>query len=166
MEIILNSVQIIQPGTALHKKKRSLLIKNGKIEKINNTPISGRNAIDGKGMMLSIGWFDMRSNFCDPGYEHKEDLASGSNTAAAGGFTEVALLPNTHPVIQTKNEISYLISRNESQLTQLHPYAAVTVDTKGEEMTEMIDLHYAGAVAFTDGDHPIWHTNVLLKSLQ
>jgi dihydroorotase len=68
--------------------------------------------------------------------------------------------------VQTKNEISYLIKGNDSQLVQIHPLAAVTRNNKGEELTEMIDLHEAGAVAFTDGLKPIWHTDILLKSLQ
>jgi dihydroorotase len=86
--------------------------------------------------------------------------------AATGGFTEVMLLPNTIPVIQSKNGVSYLISKNGSNLTQIHPSAAVTIDTKGEELTEMIDLQNSGAVAFTDGEKPIWQTDILLKSLQ
>ena len=113
-----------------------------------------------------MGWFDMNAAFGDPGYEHKEDLQSGLAAAAAGGFTGLALLPNTKPVTQTKNAVSYLTMGNRSNLTQIHPIAAVTIDTKGEELTEMIDLHEAGAIAFSDGTEPLWHSDILMKTLQ
>jgi len=67
--------------------------------------------------------------------------------------------------INSKNEVSYLLSNNSTNLTQVHPIAALTVDTNGEDLTEMIDLHHAGAVAFSDGDNPVWQTDILLKSL-
>ncbi|HET7178202.1 MAG TPA: dihydroorotase, partial [Chryseosolibacter sp.] len=94
------------------------------------------------------------------------DLESGLQAAVAGGFTELAMLPNTVPCVQTKNEISYLVRGNGSRLVQIHPMASVTQNNKGEELTEMIDLHEAGAVAFTDGLKPVWHTDIFLKSLQ
>jgi len=84
---------------------------------------------------------DMRANFADPGLEQKEDLNSGRKAAAAGGFTEVALIPNTEPAIQSKNDVSYITSRNPNQLVQLHPIGAITRDCKGEDLTEMIDMH-------------------------
>ncbi len=70
------------------------------------------------------------------------------------GFTEIAVLPNTTPTVQTKNEVSYLIKENDNSLVQIHPLASVTRNNKGEELTEMIDLHEAGAAAFTDGLKP------------
>jgi len=84
----------------------------------------------------------------------------------AGGFTEIALLPNTSPSVETKNAISYLTRNNEDQLVTYYPLASVTRGNKGEELTEMIDLHRAGAVGFTDGLKPLWHTDIFLKALQ
>jgi dihydroorotase len=72
----------------------------------------------------------------------------------------------THPTVQTKNEISYITQGNNNRLVQLHTLAAITKNCKGEELTEMIDLHEAGAVAFTDGLKSVWHTDIFLKSLQ
>src|SRR5690606_34225439 len=104
-----------------------------------------------EGMLLSPGWFDLGTFVGDPGLEHKEDINSVAKAAAAGGFTEIAVLPNTSPSVQTKNEISYLTRNNDNRLLQIHALASVTRNNKGEELTEMIDLHEAGAVAFTDG---------------
>jgi dihydroorotase len=167
MDILIKSVQVIAQNSANHKKKVDVLISNGKIKSIGKNVVPEKaKVIDGKGMILTAGWFDMRANFCDPGLEHKEDLFSGMEAAAAGGFTGVALLPNTHPVIQSKNDVKYVSQRTADNLVEVHPMAAVTIDTKGEDFTEMIDLHEAGAIAFTDGNEPIWQSDILLKSLQ
>jgi len=117
-------------------------------------------------MFLSTGWFDLGAFVGDPGLEHKEDLQSLAKAAQAGGFTEVAVLPNTQPVIQSKNEATFISRNNDSRLVQIYPMAAVTRNCKGEELTEMIDLREAGAVAFTDGLHSLWHTDIFLKALQ
>lgn len=167
MDILLENVEIMNGISPFNKKKTNVHIKNGLIEAIGPEVKSGASVvIDASDLVLSIGWFDMRANFADPGFEYKEDLSSGSDAASAGGFTEVALLPNTQPVIQTKNDVSYIKSKSSLLLTQFHPIAAVTIDNKGTELTEMIDLHQAGAVAFSDGDIPVWHTDICLKTLQ
>ncbi|UII20344.1 dihydroorotase [Fulvivirga ligni] len=164
--ILIKSAQIINEGSPFHGKKTNVQIKNGKIVYIGDNTPKADKTIEAKGMYLSAGWFDMRAVFADPGSEHKEDLRSGVATAAAGGFTGVAVLPNNHPVTQGKNDVKYLQSINTESLTQIYPIAAVTLGCKGEELTEMIDLHTAGAAAFSDGLNPIWHTDILLKSLQ
>ncbi len=166
MKIVIQSAQIFDKQSPFHKKEKNVLIQNGKITKISDKNISGDKVIKAEGMLLSPGWFDLGTFIGDPGLEHKEDIDSGTSAAMAGGFTEIAILPNTVPAIQTKNDVSYLMSGNGNRLVQTHAMASVTKNNKGEELTEMIDLHEAGAVAFTDGLKPIWHTDILLKTLQ
>ncbi len=166
MKILIRSALIVSPQSPFHKKKKNVLIQNGRIEEIGDKNYSADKVIEAEGMILSAGWFDLGTFVGDPGQEQKEDLLSLAKTAAAGGFTEVAVLPNTHPTIQSKNEVSYVTANNESRLVQIHALAAVTKNCKGEELTEMIDLHEAGAIAFTDGLKPVWHTDIFLKSLQ
>jgi dihydroorotase len=166
MKILIRSALIVSPQSPFHKKKKNVLIQNGRIEEIGDKNYSADKVIEAEGMILSAGWFDLGTFVGDPGQEQKEDLFSLAKTAAAGGFTEVAVLPNTHPTIQSKNEVSYVTANNESRLVQIHALAAVTKNCKGEELTEMIDLHEAGAIAFTDGLKPVWHTDIFLKSLQ
>lgn len=166
MKILIQSPKIISPGSPHHLKKRNVLITNGRISDIGEKNFSADKVIDADGMLLSIGWFDLGCFVGDPGFEQKEDLLSLAKAAAAGGFTEVAVLPNTQPSIQTKNEIAYIIQGNETRLVKIHAMAHVTKGGKGEELTEMIDLHEAGAIAFTDGLKPIWHTDIFLKALQ
>lgn len=166
MKILIRSAQILSSQSPFHKKIKNVLIQNGRIDEIGDKNYTADKVIEAEGMILSPGWFDLGACVGDPGHENREDLSSLAKAAAAGGFTEVAVLPNTLPTVQTKNEVSYITGNNESRLVQVHALAAVTRNCKGEELTEMIDLHEAGAVAFTDGLKPVWHTDIFLKSLQ
>ena len=166
MKILIRSALILSTRSPFHKKKKNVLIQNGRIEEIGDKNYSADRVIEAEGMVLSAGWFDLGAFVGDPGLEQKEDLLSLCKTAAAGGFTEVAVLPNTQPTVQSKNEVSYITRNNENRLVQIHALAAVTKNCKGEELTEMIDLHESGAIAFTDGLKPVWHTDIFLKSLQ
>lgn len=166
MKILIQSPEILDAGSPFHKKEKNVLIQNGRITAIGDKNFSADKVIKAEGMKLSTGWFDLGTYIGDPGLEYKEDLESGVRAAAAGGFTGIAMLPNTQPCVQTKNEVSYIVRGNENRLVQVYPMASVTQNNKGEELTEMIDLHAAGAVAFTDGLRPVWHTDIFLKSLQ
>jgi dihydroorotase len=166
MKILIQNAEILDPNSPFHQKEKNVLINNGRIAEIGDKNYSADKVVKADGMKLSTGWFDLGTYVGDPGLEHKEDLDSVSKAAAAGGFTEIAVLPNTSPSVQTKNEVSYITRGNDTRLVEIHAMAAVTKNNKGEELTEMIDLHEAGAIAFTDGLKPIWHTDILLKALQ
>jgi dihydroorotase len=166
MKILIKSADIIDPGNTFHKKKKNVLIEDGIIKSVSDKDFKADEVIDAAGLKLSPGWFDMRCAIRDPGFEHKEDINSVSIAAAAGGFTGVACLPNTNPVIQTKDVISYIKTKSAGTILDIYPIAALTIGSKGEELTEMIDLHHGGAVAFSDGNKPIWHSDVLYKALQ
>lgn len=166
MKILIQGAEIIDSASSFHKKIKNVLVNNGRITEIGDKAFTADRVIKADGMKLTTGWFDLGTFVGDPGLEQKEDLDSVARAAAAGGFTGLAVLPNTSPCVQTKNEVSYLTRNNDSHLVQIYPLAAVTRNNKGEELTEMLDLHAAGAVGFTDGLKPIWHTDILLKSLQ
>ncbi len=166
MKILIQSATILNAASPFHKKKKNILVQNGRITEIGDKKYSSDKTIDANGMFLSAGWFDIGTYVGDPGYEQKEDVHSVMKAAAAGGFTELAVLPNTNPSVQSKNEVSYLTQGNKSRLVQIHAMASVTRNNKGEDLTEMIDLHEAGAIAFTDGLKPVWHTDIFLKALQ
>lgn len=166
MKILIQNAEILDPNSSFHQKEKNVLINNGRIAEIGDKNYAADKTIKADGMKLSTGWFDLGTYVGDPGLEHKEDLDSVSKAAAGGGFTEIAVLPNTSPSIQTKNEVSYITRGNDTRLVEIHAMAAVTKNNKGEDLTEMIDLHEAGAIAFTDGLKPVWHTDILLKALQ
>ena len=165
MSVLISEAKILDPQSTYHRKKANILIKDGIISYIGDRKQKADVTIDARGAILSPGWFDLSACFGDPGYEHKEDLQSGREVAMAGGFTEVAVLPNTSPPIESKNDVEYIKRDNHKSLVQLRPVAAISKDLKGEDFTEIIDLKEAGAVAFSDGLVPIWHTDLLRKSM-
>lgn len=166
MEFVIRAARIVDSNSPHHLSSKDLLIRNGSIAQIDDHIDFEGETITAPGLRVSPGWFDMRAHYNDPGNEHKEDLETGTRTAAAGGFTDVLLLPNTKPVVDTKNAVRYYSKWNKSSAVTLHIAAAVSHGCEGKELTEMIDLHHAGARAFTDGLAPIWHTDIMLKSLQ
>lgn len=166
MKILLQSPLILDKNSSFHKKRKNVLIQGGKIQDIGDKSFQADKTIDAEGMILSPGWLDLGTVAGDPGTEYREDLESVTKAAAAGGFTEIALLPNTNPAIQTKNDLAYLTAKNGERLVNVHPIASVTRNNKGEELTDMIDLNVGGAVAFSDGLKSIYNTDIFLKSLQ
>ncbi len=167
MKILIRAAKILDKTSVRNGYIRDILIENGIITQIGEKlTVEADQIITQPDLHVSAGWFDMRVHAKDPGHEYKEDLESLSNAALAGGFTEIALLPNTKPTIQSKESLAYFHRFSARNLLQLHPMAAITLDTQGKDFTEMIDLHTAGAVAFTDGIHPIENPDILLKTLQ
>lgn len=169
MEYLITNAVLLDIRSAYNRRKIHLLIQDDRIKQIfhqDPPPVENfQNSYDAQGAFISPGWFEMRADFCDPGFEHRESLENGLMVAEKGGYTGVALLPNTQPVIQHKNDLAYLRQFNRDSLVQVYPIAALSEDTRGEAFNELIDLHQHGAVAFSDGHLPIWHSDVLMKSL-
>ncbi|MBC5772433.1 dihydroorotase [Pontibacter sp. KCTC 32443] len=166
MNVFLRAATIYNPTSELHLQRQNILIEQGKITYIGPDEKQADHIITSDHLCVSVGWADMYAVTGEPGLEHKEDLQSLAFAAAAGGFTEVLCMPNVEPVVQTKGAISYLKNRSVYLPVTLHPTAAVTMEAEGKELTEMIDLKQAGAVAFTDGTHPIQGAEVMVKALQ
>ena len=165
MKILIRATKIVCKTSAFHGQTKDIFIENGVIRQIADVLIvEADEIIEGEDLYVSVGWFDMRVHAKEPGFEYKESLESMEQTALAGGFTEIALLPNTQPVVQTRESVNYL--KRAGEKIKFHPMAAVTVKCEGKDFTEMIDLYEAGAVAFTDGEHAIQNPDIFLKSLQ
>ncbi len=167
MRILFRSVRIIDKPSAHHDQVADILIENGKIARIGpDIPADDHMQVIGPGgLSVSPGWIDMRVALRDPGHELVEDLGSLQKAAARGGFTGVLLLPNAQPVVDSKDTLNYLLSAGRSSPVALYPTSSVTRTAKGIDFTEMMDMHHAGAMAFTDGEHPISNADILLKSL-
>ena len=165
MKILIRSAKIICKASDYHGQTKDIFIENGIIKQIGDVvDIDADEIIEGENLCVSVGWFDMRVHAKEPGHEYKESLESMEATALAGGFTAIALLPNTQPVVQTRESVNYL--KRSGQKVKFYPMAALTKNCEGKDFTEMIDLHEAGAVAFTDGEYPIQNPDIFLKSLQ
>jgi dihydroorotase len=167
MKTLIKNVTIADPASPHHGKKVDLLIDAGMFKKIGKG-LEEKEAmvIDGTGACLSTGWCDMRANLGEPGYEFKENLDSGMHAAMAGGFTAVAITPDTRPVLHGKAEIEFIRNRTKNQLIDVLPYGAVTHDLDGQNMAEMYDMKMSGAIAFSNGNNTIANTGVMLRALQ
>lgn len=166
MKILIQAATLLDKRSPFHLQEKNVVVQNGRITDIGDKNFSADRVIAARGMYLSPGWFDLGCASGDPGFEAKEDMASLTKTASQGGFTDLALLPNTHPVVQTKNDVQYITRGNDNRLVQVHALAAITKQTKGDEMTDMHDLHVAGAIGFTDGLKHLEHTDIFCKALQ
>jgi dihydroorotase len=166
MKVLLRSVQIVDKDSPFNGQVRDMLLENDRIVRIGaSLPADDARVIEAANCCVSPGWVDMRVASRDPGHEHKEDLDSVRQAAMRGGFTEIVLLPNSRPVVDSKDTLNYVRQERGAHPVQVHVAAAVTRGADGTDFTEMIDLHRAGAVAFTDGEHPIQNADILLKAL-
>ena len=117
-------------------------------------------------VVVSPGWLDVGVQTGDPGFEHREDLHSVAQAAAAGGFTALATAPNTAPAIDNKSAIVYIQNKTAGLPISFYPIGAISVGTKGNDLAELYDMHTAGAIAFSDGNQPLQDSGLLLRSLQ
>lgn len=127
---------------------------------------AGIEVVDCKGHLLSPGLLDIQVHFREPGQEHKETIATGSKSAAAGGVTTVACMPNTKPPVDDIAVVAFIHKRaRESAYVNVRTYAAISKGMKGNEITEMGLLVDAGAVGFTDDGLPVMNAGVMRKAL-
>ncbi|MEO5650335.1 MAG: dihydroorotase [Ginsengibacter sp.] len=167
MKVLLKNAILFSPSSPFHGKTKDIFIDNGIISKIeNHLEVDADKIIEVPGLCVSCGWMDGFANFCDPGQEYKETLETGAKAAAAGGFTEVMLMPNTQPVVYNKSQVEYLVQKGKSLPVQVHPIGAVTQSAEGKELSEMYDMHQAGAIAFSDGLNSIQSSGILQKALE
>jgi dihydroorotase len=166
MKIIVKNATLVDPSSAHNGKTLDILIEDGQIKKIGKS-ISEKEAtfIEGNGNFISPGWCDMRANFCEPGYEFKEDLESGMKAAMAGGFTAVAILPETKPVLHSKAVIEFIKGKTQNAGIDVLPYGAITHDLDGLNLAEMFDMKNSGAIGFSDGNNTIANAGVMLRAL-
>jgi dihydroorotase len=112
---------------------------------------AGAEVIDAAGKLISAGFIDMHVHLRDPGFEYKEDIATGTRSAAAGGFTTIACMPNTRPVTDTAETVKYILDKAAKEgAVRVLPYAAITKNELGRELTDFAALKEAGAIGFTD----------------
>lgn len=167
MKVLIKNATLLSPSSPFHGKIQDIFIDNGIISSIGNSlKFTADETIDIDGLHVSCGWLDCFANFCDPGQEYKETLETGANAAAAGGFTEVMLIPNTQPVVSNKSQVEYLIQKSKSLPVTIHPIGAVTKNAEGKELSEMYDMFNTGAIAFSDGLLSVQSSGILQKALE
>lgn len=144
-----------------------VLIDHGRIQDVGpGLKAEGATVIDAKGMHVLPGLTDMHCHLREPGMEYKEDIASGTRSAVAGGFTSVACMPNTEPVCDNESTVQFILQRAAQETkAKVYPIASVTKGMEGKELTEMGALAEAGAVAFSDDGKPVENANMMRNAL-
>lgn len=150
---ILNGLTLDSESGALAKKH--VRIEDGKIAQwldgANEPDTAGASVIDAAGKLISAGFIDMHVHLREPGFEYKETIASGTASAAKGGFTTIAPMPNTRPVMDTPETINLVLDKAKTEgIVRVLPYAAITKNELGRELTDFPALKEAGAIGFTD----------------
>lgn len=144
-----------------------ILVENGKIAALApSIEVEDAEVIDAAGKTVLPGLVDMHCHLRDPGYEYKEDLATGTASAAKGGFTSIVPMPNTSPVCDNKAVVSYI--KNTAKVVgkvHVYPTGAISKGLKGNELAEMEDMQSAGIVAVTDDGRPVESSSLFKKAL-
>ena len=141
--------------------KGSILLKNGKIEKIMKQDYpQDATVFDCKDKVITHGFCDVHVHFREPGREDKETLKTGCNAALSGGFTRVCVMPNTDPPLDSPESIRFIIEKSKNLPVHVHPIGAITKSQEGRVITEMGGMIKAGAVAFSDDGIPVSNGHV------
>jgi dihydroorotase len=151
LKLLLKGGTIIDP-TQNYNQVADLLIENGLVSKIGeNLSTTGAEVFDAQGLVIAPGFVDMHVHLREPGLEAKEDIASGTKAAAAGGFTTIACMPNTKPVVDQAIIVSGILHRAQLEgVVNVKVIGALSKGQQGKELAEIGDMILSGAVAISD----------------
>ena len=167
MKILIKNGRVIDPSSGIDETL-DILIEKGKIVDVK-AKIEDKQAkvIDATRLIVAPGFIDMHVHLREPGREDKETIETGSKAAARGGFTTICCMPNTNPVNDNRGVTEYIISEAKRKaVVNVYPIAAVTIGSRGKELTDMVDLKDAGAIAFSDDGQPISDSNLMRRALE
>lgn len=165
MKILIKKATILDASSDFNGNVMDILINDGIIENIaSDIDEEDAKELTGENLIVSQGWVDLKAHFCDPGEEHKETIDSGLDAAAFGGYTHVAVLPSTHPVVDGKTQVEYILRKAENHATSIHPIGAITEKMAGENLAEMYDMYQSGVRMYSDDLVPV-NSGILYRAL-
>jgi dihydroorotase len=167
MTLLIKNGRVIDPLSKLDRCC-DILIDEGTIVTIDTNIKQQRNIqiVDAQDCIVLPGLVDMHVHFREPGREDIETIAGGSTVAAKSGYTSVCTMPNTNPVIDSQALVRYIKKQAESGFINVHPIAAITKGSLGEELTEMGELIEGGAIAFSDDGKPVLNSTTMRRALE
>ncbi len=165
--LLIRGGRLLDPGNNVDERA-DVLIEDGRIAAVGLAlEARGAEVLDAAGGWVAPGFVDLHTHLREPGQEYKEDLGSGGRAAVAGGFTCVVCMANTEPVNDDPAVTEYILNRARTDSpARVFPIAAATMGLRGEVMTEMVALHEAGAVAFSDDGQTISDAGVMRSVLE
>jgi dihydroorotase len=171
MRILIKGGHVIDPGHINHLA--DVLIEDGKIHAIDaNLQGTLKNPksvtiIDATDLLVCPGFIDLHVHFREPGFEYKETIATGVDSAVAGGFTTVCCMPNTNPVNDSQSITDFILQQAKiANKARVFPIGAITKGSKGEELAEIGELHEAGCVAISDDGIPVMNSLVMRRAME
>ncbi len=167
MDLVIRGGHVIDPATGV-AGRRDVAVAGGRILAVEPEIDPGRAAvIDAGGLWVLPGLVDIHVHLREPGYEYKEDVASGTRAAAAGGFTSVACMPNTDPVNDNAEVTRYILERvRERGVCRVYPMGAISRGLRGEDLADMGELAEAGCVAVTDDGRPVASSLLMRRAME
>jgi len=166
--LLIKGGHLIDPAAKL-SAPMDVLLRDGRVAELalpNKTRGSADERFDARGLVVAPGFIDLHVHLREPGQNYKETIASGTAAAAAGGFTSVCTMPNTAPVVDTAEWVSWLLNPEREAVVNVFPIAAATRGSRGGTLTDFAALHRAGAVAVTDDGKPILDDDVMRMALR
>jgi dihydroorotase len=166
MSYLFQNARLINPAETLDRIGSIRLSESGMIDAIafapeTLAPIDSDKVFDFTGKLIASGLFDMHCHFREPGFEYKEDLQTGSRSALAGGFTGVALMPNTEPPIDNAQVSTYLYHKAQSLPIEIEVIGAITAERKGEKICNYGELWETGVKALSDDGAPVMNSRTM-----
>lgn len=168
MRVCIRNGRLIDPDSGLDRVG-DLYLTKGKIASIDVQPdgFYAEQEIDANGLIVCPGLVDLSARLREPGLEYMATLESELEAAVAGGITSLACPPDTDPPLDEPGLVEMLKYRAHNlERTHVYPIGALTQGLKGERLTEMVELHDAGCIAFSQADAPIANLHVLLRAMQ
>lgn len=169
MKLLLKNANLLNPQQKLNLTATSILIEDGiikQIGKVDETELKNCKVIELDGKYIVPGFFDMHVHLREPGREDEETVVTGCNSAANGGFTGIACMPNTDPAIDSAEVVSLIKKESANHLVDVYPIGAATVGRKGEILSPMAELREAGVVGFSDDGVAIKTSSLLKRALE
>ena len=168
MSLLLQNGRVVDPANGLDAVQDVLLVE-GRVERVGRRleAPAGTEVLDVTGKVVCPGFIDVHVHLREPGYEYKETVATGTRAAAAGGFTAVACMANTHPVNDNGAVTDYILAKAKVEgVVRVYPIGAVTRGLKGEELAELAELAEAGCVAFSDDGRCVMNAGLYRRALE
>jgi len=159
--------RVIDPANAIDSVM-DVLLERGKVTLVEKEiNCQGVQTLDASGLIVSPGLVDMHVHLREPGREDEETIVSGTRAAARGGFTSLACMPNTNPVIDTASVVEMILEKSgEEGIVNVFPVAAITKGQDGVELTEMSDLVKAGVVGFSDDGQSVMNARIMRRAFE
>jgi dihydroorotase len=170
MKVFIKNGRLIDPAENIDEQ-RDLLLEGGKVAAVGKpgeiAAVKSARVIDAAGLVVAPGFIDMHVHFREPGFEYKETIQTGCESAAAGGVTSVAVMPNTNPVNDTRSVTEWILAQAKRHgVVNVYAIGAITQGLKGERLAELADLKDAGVVGYSDDGRPVMNSDLMRRAFE